>query len=153
MDDLTLIAKDKYFKKKIEQDGVDIYEDTFALLKKLRNKNRLVGLAPSSKNGLLVLKIAGIVNIFNVIVDGNTIVKYKLKSKPSPDIFNVCARKLKCNIINAYIFEDSKAGIMGASKTKSNKVVGVNRNNIDNSIMKSWGANQVYNNLNYFNLS
>ena len=42
---------------------------------------------------------------------------------------------------------------MGASKTKSNKVIGVNRNNVDNTTMKRWGANHVYNNLKYFNIS
>jgi alpha,alpha-trehalase len=148
--DMTLIAKDKYFRDKIEVDGVDIYEDAIALLKKLRNRNRLIGLATSSKNGLFILNILGIANIFNVIVDGNTIVKYKLKSKPAPDIFRVCAKKLKCNVNNVYIFEDSKAGIIGASKTKSKKVIGVNRNNIDNTTMKRWGANYIYNNLMYF---
>ncbi|MCE0492738.1 HAD family hydrolase [Vibrio salinus] len=50
----------------------------------------------------------------------------KIKSKPSPDIFEVAMEKLECSPQQAIIFEDSQSGIMAAEAAKAGKIVIVN---------------------------
>jgi beta-phosphoglucomutase len=80
------------------------------LLQSIRSKGIKVGLASSSKNADTVLRLLGIGNMFDAIVDGTMIVN----TKPDPEIFLLAARKLGVVPSDCIVFEDAEAGVEAA---------------------------------------
>jgi beta-phosphoglucomutase-like phosphatase (HAD superfamily) len=83
--------KDRYFLEHLEQHGVDPYETSVALVRKLRALEIKTAVVSSSNNCAEVLEAAGITQLFDARVDGTDITRLKLKGKPSaiPSFFEI----------------------------------------------------------------
>lgn len=94
-------------------------------LTKLHNEGVLIALGSASKNAPLILKKTGITDMFDAIVDGNSV----SKAKPDPEIFLKGAELLGLKPEDCTVFEDSQAGI-DAARAGGFSVVAVDRFNV-----------------------
>ena len=100
------------------------YKDALPGVSKILNyfktKGIKIGLGSASKNSKIVLNKLSLVNYFDVIIDGNDVIK----SKPNPEVFIKVAKALKVPNIECIVFEDSLAGVIAAKSAKM-EVIGV----------------------------
>jgi beta-phosphoglucomutase len=75
-----------------------------------RNRHLAVGLGSASKNAMTILDLLQITDLFDVIVDGNKVIK----AKPDPEVFLAGARELGIPPQHCVVFEDAAAGIEAA---------------------------------------
>ena len=75
-----------------------------------RDNHLGVGLGSASKNALTILNLLQITDLFDVIVDGNKVIK----AKPDPEVFLAGARELGVLPQHCVVFEDATAGIEAA---------------------------------------
>ena len=103
-----LTRKNNYYLeliKNLSSDDVSI--EVRKVLDYLTSKNIKKAIGSSSKNAVKILNYIGLLNEFDVIVDGNMI-KY---SKPDPEVFVLAAKMLNENKDNCLVVEDAIAGI------------------------------------------
>jgi beta-phosphoglucomutase len=81
------------------------------ILQYLKIKNQRIALGSASKNARPILEKTGIIDFFDAIVDGNDV----SHAKPDPEVFLQAAKLLDINNQNAFVFEDSVAGIQAAN--------------------------------------
>lgn len=114
--------------QKLNQSEI-IFPDAVEFLNHLKSApDNLLTLATSSLNGRKIVSLIGLAKYFDYIADGETLHKYNLDGKPSPDIFNhVIERFKEFNCICSLIYEDSTAGISAALKCSSAEVFYVRR--------------------------
>jgi beta-phosphoglucomutase len=92
---------------------------------KLREKGIKTALGSASKNAPMILKNLGILNLFDVIVDGNSVIK----TKPNPEVFIKAAELLGVEHENCIVFEDAEAGVI-AAKSANMKCIGIGSKDI-----------------------
>jgi beta-phosphoglucomutase family hydrolase len=113
--------------KLIADEGVEAYPGSVAYLKAAQKAGLRRAVVSSSANTRAVLKSAGILDLFEEIVDGNTLADENLKGKPAPDSFLAGARKLGVDRSEAAVFEDALAGVEAGRAGNFGFVVGVDR--------------------------
>ena len=86
--------KDRYFLQHLEQHGVEPYEESISLVRKLRRAEIRTAVVSASSNCAAVLEAAGIAQLFDVQVDGTDVSRLELKGKPAPDAFLEAARRV-----------------------------------------------------------
>jgi beta-phosphoglucomutase family hydrolase len=93
------------------------------ILEELKDKNIKTAVASSSSKNLIETVIKGfdLCQYFDILVSGEEVEK----GKPNPDIFIYAAKKLKVNIKNCLVIEDSTNGIKAAKKAGA-KCIGFN---------------------------
>src|SRR4051795_7322197 len=111
----------------IERDGVDAYEGSVRYVKAAREAGLRRAVVSSSTNCRDVLEAAGMIDLFEEIVDGNVARDERLKGKPAPDTFLAGARKLGLEAGAAAVFEDAVAGVEAGRAGAFGHVVGVDR--------------------------
>ena len=111
----------------ISQQGVQAYPGSVRFLRAVRGAGLPTAVVSSSANCRAVLAAAGIVDLFDVRVDGRTIVRDRLEGKPAPDTFLLAARELGVEPSTAAVFEDALAGVEAGRAGRFGYVVGVDR--------------------------
>jgi len=130
----------------IERDGVDAYEGSVRYVKAARDAGLRRAVVSSSTNCRDVLEAAGIIDLFEEIVDGNVAREHGLKGKPAPDTFLAGARALGVAAAKATVFEDAVAGVEAGHAGQFGFVVGVDR--VDHAdALRSHGADIVVKDL------
>ncbi len=86
----------------------------------LRKADIGIGLGSASKNARLILEQIGMIDSFDVIIDGTHITK----SKPDPEVFLLGAKAFNLPPADCIVFEDAVAGIEAAHRGGM-KAVGV----------------------------
>ncbi|MBR4909804.1 MAG: beta-phosphoglucomutase [Clostridia bacterium] len=81
-------------------------------LHKLKGEGVKIALGSASKNSPLILEKLKIADLFDAVVDGNSV----QKAKPDPEVFLKAAEALKLKPDECCVFEDSQAGIDAALK-------------------------------------
>ncbi len=81
------------------------------LLLYLKDQKIPFALGSASKNARLILKILGLYDLFDTIVDGNDV----SLAKPDPEVFLLAAKRLDKNPKNCIVIEDAIAGIQAAN--------------------------------------
>lgn len=119
--------KNMFFKERLGQQDVAIYEDAVRFVKNLNNAAYRTAVISASKNCAAVLEAAGISDIFHTRVDGVDSEKLGLKGKPAPDIFNEAARRLGTDPLRSVIVEDAIAGVQAGKNGHFGLVIGVDR--------------------------
>lgn len=115
--------KNSWFVEYIENMKADeIFPGVKPALQQLKKEGIKVALASSSKNAETVIKILGIQNDFNAIVDGTMIVH----TKPDPEIFLLAAKKLGVQPHECIVFEDAESGVEAALRAGM-KCVGIGK--------------------------
>jgi beta-phosphoglucomutase family hydrolase len=111
----------------IERDGVAPYEGSVRYVHAARDAGLRRAVVSSSSNCRDVLEAAGMLDLFEEIVDGIVAAREGLKGKPAPDTFLAGARKLGVDASRAAVFEDAVAGVEAGRAGGFGFVVGVDR--------------------------
>jgi beta-phosphoglucomutase len=107
-----LIQKnEEYLSYLVDMDQSEILPGVIAMLKFLKEKNQSIALGSASKNARPILEKTGIMQYFDVIVDGNDVTN----AKPDPEVFLIAAKLLGAKPEDAIVFEDSVAGVQAAN--------------------------------------
>jgi beta-phosphoglucomutase family hydrolase len=119
--------KNELVLKLIKEQGVEPYEGSVAYVKAAREAGLRRAVVSSSANCRDVLGSAGMLDLFEEIVDGNVAQEQHLKGKPAPDTFLAGARALGVDPAQAVVFEDALAGVEAGRAGDFGYVIGVNR--------------------------
>jgi beta-phosphoglucomutase len=103
----------------------DILPGIQKFLKETRAAGIKIGLGSVSKNAKPILEHIGIVDAFDVIIDGTKI----SKGKPDPEVFLKGAEELGVSPGECVVFEDAVAGIE-SGKRAGMKTVGIGQPNV-----------------------
>lgn len=88
----------------------DILPNVKQFLQEAKCEGYKIGLGSSSKNAIMILKKLNIENLFDIIIDGNSVDK----AKPDPEVFTKGAHELGLENKECIVFEDSEVGIEAA---------------------------------------
>ena len=138
--------KDELVKAAIEQGQVESYPGSVALVRRLREQGIRTAVVSSSNNCEQVLRAAGILDLFEVRVDGVVATKLALPGKPAPDTFLEAARVLGVSPARAVVVEDAIAGIQAARAGGFGLIVGVDREGSGDAL-RTAGADVVVTDL------
>jgi beta-phosphoglucomutase family hydrolase len=132
--------------KLIADEGVQAYPGSVEYLKAARAAGLRRAVVSSSHNCEDVLRVAGITEYLEVRVDGHVIDALGLRGKPAPDSFLEGARRLGVRPDQAAVFEDALAGVEAGHDGKFGCVIGVNRGDHRDSLLRH-GADIVVDDL------
>jgi beta-phosphoglucomutase len=95
-------------------DASEILPDVSGILAFLKENNIPIALGSASKNAHPILEKVNLLHYFDIIVDGNNVIK----AKPDPEVFLLAAKQLGVDSNNCVVFEDAIAGIKAANAAK-----------------------------------
>ena len=110
-DNLALKKNEDYLKFVAKMNQQDILPGVSSFINQLKEEKAPIALGSASKNAPGILKKVGLYNMFDAIVDGNSVTK----AKPDPEVFLIAAKKLNVKPENCIVFEDSEAGVEAAN--------------------------------------
>ena len=113
--------------KLIQDEGVEVYEGSVRYATAARDAGLRRAVVSSSANAREVLTSAGIIDLFEQIIDGHVADEQHLRGKPAPDTFLAGARGLGVEPAQAAVFEDALAGVEAGRAGHFGVVVGVDR--------------------------
>jgi beta-phosphoglucomutase family hydrolase len=119
--------KNELVLRMIHTDGVQPYEGSVRYVEAARDAGLRRAVVSSSTNCRDVLKAAGIIELFEEIIDGHVAEREHLNGKPAPDTFLAGARAVGVSADQAAVFEDALAGVEAGRRGDFAFVVGVDR--------------------------
>lgn len=120
-------TKNDQYQRIIKKEKPHVFETSVALVKALKKEGLKVGIASSSKNTKLILKLTGLTPLFDTIVDGLVSAELKLNGKPEPDIFVKAAENMGIRPGQSIVFEDAVSGVQAGQNGNFGLVIGVKR--------------------------
>jgi beta-phosphoglucomutase family hydrolase len=130
----------------IQEQGVEPYEGSVRYARAARDAGLRRAVVSSSTNCREVLEHAGIIDLFEEIIDGVVADRERLSGKPAPDTFLAGARAVGVAPGQAAVFEDALAGVEAGRAGNFGYVVGVDRVG-QAEALKSHGADIVVRDL------
>ena len=130
----------------IANDGVEVYQGTVKWVHRLHDEGFKTAVVTSSQNCDAVLEAAGLSDLFEVRVDGNTIHEQQLDGKPAPDAFLAAAKLLGVTPGRSVVVEDAISGVEAGRNGRFGLVIGVARKG-NNDELRRHGAGLVVNDL------
>lgn len=119
--------KNDEFNRVLTDEGVEAYPGSVRLLDLLAHNETKIAVVSSSKNAPAVLRAAGLLDRFTVIVDGAVASEEGLPGKPAPDTFIRAAEQLGCTVERSVVLEDALSGVEAGRAGDFGLVVGVDR--------------------------
>lgn len=119
--------KNDYFLTIVDRDGVTQFDDTIAFIRGLQAAGVGTALITASRNAVPVLGGAGLLDLFEVRVDGIVARDLDLPGKPAPDVFLEAMRRVGGEIGSTAIVEDAVSGVQAGRNGDFALVIGVNR--------------------------
>ena len=113
--------------EELERAGVEVFPGSVAWVRELREAGLMTAVVSSSRNCEAVLDYAGIANLFDTRVDGETALELDLPGKPAPDMFLEAAQRLSVAPARAMVVEDALAGVEAGRAGAFGLVIGVDR--------------------------
>jgi beta-phosphoglucomutase family hydrolase len=138
--------KNEIVLKMIHEDGVQPYEGSVRYVKAVRDAGLRRAVVSSSTNARDVLTAAGILDMFEQIIDGHTAEREHLNGKPAPDTYLAGAKAVGVTPDQATVYEDALAGVESGRRGNFGFVVGVDRVGQADAL-KSHGADVVVQDL------
>ena len=138
--------KNDVFSRILEEEGVQPYPGSLALLDELRAKNVPLGVVSSSKNAERVLVGAHLRDRFPVVVDGEVATREHLAGKPAGDMFVYAAEALGEDPQHTVVFEDAISGVAAGRAGNFALVIGVDRG-VGEQALREAGADVVIQDL------
>jgi beta-phosphoglucomutase family hydrolase len=138
--------KNDLVNKIIEDMGVEPYAGSVQLIRQLHHHGFKIAVVTSSQNCATVLRAAKLDALFDIRVDGNTILAEHLAGKPSPDTFLMAAKLLGVEPSRAVVIEDALSGVEAGSAGGFGLVIGVARKGNAEELRRH-GAHLVVNDL------
>lgn len=111
----------------IERDGVKPYDGSVRYLDAAEAAGLAAAVVSSSANTRSVLASCGLLERFDVIVDGVVAAERGIAGKPAPDTYLAAAAELGAAPERCTVFEDALAGVAAGRAGGFGHVVGVNR--------------------------
>jgi len=129
------VAEDKelLFTRRLSEHGIDAYPGTVALVRALRRAKVARAAASASRHAGALLAHAGVLDLFDVLVDGGEAARLHLPGKPKPDLFLEAARRLGVPAGRAAVVEDALAGVEAGRAGGFALVIGVDRTGGDDT--------------------
>ena len=123
----TLATKknNRYVEMLQSLDKSELLEGAEDYLKKIKAEGVKIALGSASKNAPLILEKLGIAELFDAVVDGNSVTK----SKPDPEVFLIGAKLLGLDPADCCVFEDAQAGIE-AARAAGCSVIAIDKNGV-----------------------
>lgn len=130
-DSVTAIgnAKNEAFNQVLESDGVEPYPDAVMLLDDLAERPLRLAVVSSSANARPVLRVSGLLDRFEFVMDGVVARTRSLPGKPQPDTFIAAAAEVGAVPAASVVFEDAVSGVEAGASGGFHTVVGVDRTN------------------------
>ena len=138
--------KNHVFRQRLQQDGVEVYQDTVQQISNWKQAGWKVAVISSSRNCEAVLKAADVLSLFDAKVDGNDLQRLHIRGKPAPDMFLAAAKQVGAEAGQVIIVEDAIAGIQAGRAGQFGLIVGVARNGHDRQLREA-GAHWVVHDL------
>jgi HAD superfamily hydrolase (TIGR01509 family) len=126
-------AKDRFFMAQVDKYGVAAFPSAVALLHELRRRGARTAAVSASLNGRRLVTSAGVVHLFDLVVDGNDSALMNLPGKPDPALFLEAARRLALPAARVAVIDSALPGIEAGRKGSFGLVVGVGRGVADES--------------------
>jgi beta-phosphoglucomutase family hydrolase len=120
-------AKNAIVLRRIHTDGVKAYPGSVRFVRQVQADGIARAVVSSSTNCHDVLVAAGIVDLFDGVVDGVVAERDHLAGKPAPDTYLAGAKLLGVAPAEAAVFEDALAGVEAGRAGNFGVVVGVDR--------------------------
>ena len=120
-------TKDGYFQDLLSTRGPGVFRESFDLVRRLRAAGRRLAVVTASRTGRRIVALAGLADLFDVVVDGDTALELALPGKPDPAAFLEAAHRLALPPHRVVVVEDSRAGIVAATRGGFGLVIGVDR--------------------------
>ncbi|MGW6736557.1 HAD family hydrolase [Streptomyces sp. NPDC055013] len=119
--------KERLFTQRLREHGVDAYPGTVRLVQALRAAGVPRAAASASRHAGELLERAGILGLFDALVDGGETARLGLAGKPEPDLFLEAVRRLGAPAGRAAVVEDALVGVEAGRRGGFALVVGVDR--------------------------
>lgn len=119
--------KQQLFSQALGTTGAVAFPSSVVLLRRLRAVGVPTALVTSSRNSRAVLDAAGVSDLFDVRVDGDTALRLSLTGKPDPSMFLEAAHQLGVDPARSVVVEDAEAGVRAGAAGGFGLVVGVDR--------------------------
>ena len=107
---LLVFKNDMYLDSITTLSKADLLPGVHSLLQQAKSMGVKIGLGSSSKNAPMILRLLGITDLFDVVIDGNG-VKHP---KPDPEVFLNGAKALALSPSDCLVFEDATSGVAAA---------------------------------------
>jgi beta-phosphoglucomutase family hydrolase len=138
--------KDAMVKQAIDEGRVRPFAGSVRWVEQLRRQGFRTGVVSSSRNCGPVLRAAGIDHLFEVRVDGETLIELGLPGKPAPDSFVKAAELLGAEPARAVVVEDAISGVEAGRAGRFGLVIGVDREGHAEALLQH-GADVIVNDL------
>lgn len=109
---LTLEKNKDYLKHVNQMSKSDVLPGVTGFIYNLKKLGYPVSLGSASKNAKGILQQVELIELFDAIVDGNSV----SKAKPDPEVFIRASSLIEVKPEDCVVFEDSQAGIEAANK-------------------------------------
>ncbi|PCN47337.1 haloacid dehalogenase [Curtobacterium sp. 'Ferrero'] len=119
--------KNAEFTAELDEHGVEPYPGSYRFLVAAIDAGYSVAVVSSSANAVPVLRTAGILERFPVIVDGLVAREDALAGKPAPDTYLDAASRLGLTAAECVVVEDATSGVEAGRNGAFGLVVGVDR--------------------------
>lgn len=119
--------KDRLVAEVLKAKGVEVYQGSVELARALRHEGIRLAVVSSSHHCRTILQTVGILELFEVVVDGVVAERLHLMGKPAPDTYLEAARELGADHKRAVVIEDAISGVQSGHNGGFGLVVGVDR--------------------------
>ncbi|MDJ0465540.1 HAD-IA family hydrolase [Streptomyces sp. H27-C3] len=119
--------KEQFYVERLRGPGIAAYPGSVRLLRTLRSASIPLAAASASHHAREVLTRAGVLDLFDELVDGAEAADLGLPGKPDPALFLEAARRLKTPADRTAIVEDALAGVEAGRRGGFGLVIGVDR--------------------------
>jgi beta-phosphoglucomutase family hydrolase len=132
--------------RKVREGGVEAYPGSVRYVEAVREAGLRTAVVSSSTNCRDVLSAAGILTLFDGIIDGHIAEREHMAGKPAPDTYLAGSRLLEVTPAAAAVFEDALAGVAAGRAGNFGYVVGVDRAGQADALVEH-GADRVVEDL------
>lgn len=140
------MRKNKLFLELLDQEEAQVYPDALKIAQEWKAEGLKLAVISSSRNCKRILETAGVLDLFDIRIDGIISEEKQLRGKPEPDIFLEACEILNVSPAHTIVIEDAIAGIQAGKKGKFGLVVGVARHGEEQALIEQ-GADLVVNTL------
>jgi beta-phosphoglucomutase family hydrolase len=122
--------KNQRFRAWLEHNKVPTYADTLGLIHAAKDRGIKVGVFSASRNAEQVLESAGVLDLFDVKVDGVDADELRLAPKPDPALLLETTRRLGATPSRVIVVEDAVSGVKAGAAGGFRHVIGIDREQI-----------------------
>ncbi len=138
--------KNAIFLRTLARQGVVTFPAADRFLRQTRVAGFKTALVSSSRNSQAIAAKAGLSDLFDAWVDGETVQARCLKGKPAPDMFLAAAADLGVGPSRSVVIEDAIAGVEAGRRGGFGLVIGVDRTHHPDALADA-GADVVMSSL------